>query len=318
MTLEADENDQDDSVDQDEQDLDAMFDEIADGKDSDDIGSDADDSEPSGEDDAEAESDEDEGTNAEASKDADTEAKADDDPWKDAPENLRSAFNETQEALKQAQHQAQSNAGRVGAFQRQINELNQKLQQQTTQKPASDNKPPNGAAPNESPSDDVMSEFEEEYPDVAAYIRNQQAASQQTIERLESKVNYLSDSEQQRDAQTQYAAVEAAHPKWEETAKSDGFKGWITQQPANVQALTKSQLASDAIWLFDTYKNSAQPEQEDPEQGSDANADAVDISGERLKRRQAAARTPSKRGQRGSLDGGGDEDAMFNRIASKL
>jgi len=308
MTLEADENDQDESVDQDEQDLDAMFDAIVDGQDTDDISSEAD-KEDLSDDDEPGAADE---AGDEVDDKTETETKTEeDDPWKDAPEALRNAFNETQEALKQAKHQAHSNAGRVGAFQRQINDLNQKLSQQTSQKPASsDKKPPSGAAQEETPSDELTSEFEEEYPQVAAYVRNREAAQQEEIGQLKTQVNTLLSSENQRDEQSQYAALEAAHPEWETTAVSDEFRDWISKQPANVQALTKSSIASEAIWLFDTYKGATKPAEKE------ADGDAVDISGERDKRRKAAATIPAKRGRQASLDSGGDEEALFNRIAS--
>lgn len=46
-----------------------------------------------------------------------------------------------------------------------------------------------------------------------------------------------------------------AHPDWQQVVNSQDFGGWLAGQPAPVQSLMDSPIASDAVWLLNQYKN---------------------------------------------------------------
>lgn len=50
------------------------------------------------------------------------------------------------------------------------------------------------------------------------------------------------------------ARVDAAHPGWEDTVKSQHFDVWASKQPAEMQALIQSPRAADAIKMLDAYQ----------------------------------------------------------------
>ena len=145
-----------------------------------------------------------------------------------------------------------SNEGRVSALQQKINQLER-------QQPQPQTPPPANVAP------EKWGEFEEEYPEIAQAINARMGAMQQTIAqqmdgRIGQAVQPLQQSEHQRFLQSQYAALEAAHPDWQETVRSESFREWLSVQPQAVQGFMNSEDASDASYLLDTYKHS-QPQQ---------------------------------------------------------
>lgn len=233
--------------------------------------------------------------------------------WDNAPEELRAEYKAQQERLKQTEHKAQSTAGRVSAFQKRINELEQALSKQqavAVQQPA----PSSTAQQQEAtPSDDDLSELAEDYPKEAAFIRSVRAAQAQTaqqLEQMQQQHQQLLEAEQQRGLQQETAALEAAHPDVWDVVQSDEYTNWLQEQPDAVRTLARdSNSASDAIWLLNNFKGSQKPDT--------SGADHVNISGVRQQRRQSAVSISGKRGARSPSGPGTDEAALFDHFAGR-
>lgn len=67
--------------------------------------------------------------------------------------------------------------------------------------------------------------------------------------------------QEKKEREHELAKMNAAHPGWVQTVRSDSFRQWKNQQPASVQALGASDRADDAILMLDLYKrdSSRQP-----------------------------------------------------------
>lgn len=52
-------------------------------------------------------------------------------------------------------------------------------------------------------------------------------------------------------------AVEIRHPGWQETIQTPGFRGWMAQQPREVQMLAYSDQPKDAVRLLDLHAQAA-------------------------------------------------------------
>ena len=146
-----------------------------------------------------------------------------------------------------------SNEGRVSALQQKINQLQRQPDR------------PQPAPPPANITPEKWSEFEEEYPEIAQAINARMGAMESTISQqvdgqIGQAVQPLQNAERDRYLQSQYAALEAAHPGWKDVVKSESFMGWLSAQPQAVQGFMDSEDASDASYLLDTYKH-GQPQQ---------------------------------------------------------
>ena len=51
----------------------------------------------------------------------------------------------------------------------------------------------------------------------------------------------------------QMSRLDATYPEWETTIRSDEYKGWLSKQPQEIQVLTQSENATDALRVLDAY-----------------------------------------------------------------
>ncbi|MGQ7248286.1 hypothetical protein ACUN9Y_13245 [Halomonas sp. V046] len=207
-----------------------------------------------------------------------------------------------------------SQRGRVGAYQRQINELKRQLAQQ--QSDGSQQESPSGKLPAQSSSEKSSPEadqkqaiaeqngsedwkaFEEDFPEMASAINARLAETGRIEERLNQRIAGVEQSVQpiQQQAHDQYLdsqmrALEARHSDWRDVVNAPAFQQWLQQQPIWLQQQMESENADDASALLDFYKG--QTAGSDSAQGDTAAAEA-----ERAKRQQrlAGAVTPQRRG----------------------
>ena len=183
------------------------------------------------------------------------EAPVEHDIWAEADEGLRSEYDKLRDNNDKLSHQAKSNAGRIGAMQRKLNEF------QATS-------PAGGATPSATEVAEAMktpeawASFNEEYPDIHDAIESRlEVERSQNQETMNRALQPLRAAEEERHVNVQYAALEAAHTDWKDVVKSGAFVDWLQQQPNAIQQLSNSNDAFEASKLIDYYKMS-QPREE--------------------------------------------------------
>ena len=240
---------------------------------------------------------------AEASQEV---APVEDDIWAGADETLRSEYNKLQENNDKLSHQAKSNAGRIGALQRKLNEFQ-------AASPAVGNQPTATEVAEAMKTPEAWASFNEEYPDIHDAIESRlEVERSQNQEAMNRALQPLRAAEEERHVNSQYAALEAAHNDWKDVVKSESFADWLQQQPVAIQQLSNSNDAFEASKLLDYYKLS-QP------QGAAATTSTVtSIQQKRAKQLEDAAGVQSKPGPGATgVIPPDDFDAAFEMFAAE-
>lgn len=152
-------------------------------------------------------------------------------------------------------HQFQSNNGRISSYQKQIQELTEKLQERANSN--------SQESLTEAMEDEDWIALKEDFPEMAAAVekrlqveldnRLNQALSQK-MSAIEGRLRPIEEINQQSRRMQEYAALEAAHPDYVDVVRSNEFKQWVQNQPQPVQQLYHSEAASDAAYLLSSYK----------------------------------------------------------------
>lgn len=217
-----------------------------------------------------------------------------------------------EQEIEQWKHKFYSDAGRVGALQRKINELEAALQSRSLEQPqakaAADD---NG---DELPPE--LAEFKEDYPDIyQAMQKLMDAEMQRRIAAVEQEVQQsLAPVQQvitQQTVAAEIAALEAQHPDWQEVAVSPEFSEWLSSQPQSVQQMAASDYASDVSFVLSAFKTQtrAQQPQERPA--------ASGIAEKRKRQLESATSVPSRGSSSSTPLADDDYDAAFAYYASK-
>ena len=171
-----------------------------------------------------------------------------DDIWAGADDTLKSEYDKLRDNNDKLSHQAKSNAGRIGALQRKLNEF------QATS-------PAGGATPSATEVAEAMktpeawASFNEEYPDIHDAIESRlEMERSQNQETMNRALQPLRAAEEERHVSNQYAALEAAHTDWKDVVNSESFVDWLQEQPNAIQELSNSNDAFEASKLLDYYK----------------------------------------------------------------
>ncbi|MDZ7868827.1 MAG: hypothetical protein U5L02_06415 [Rheinheimera sp.] len=103
-------------------------------------------------------------------------------------------------------------------------------------------------------------EFEQEFPEVAQFVKAQVAAATTPIQQQLAPVQQLV-SERQQAAQEQVIQQELGrlaqvHPDFKEVAVSPDFDAWVSTQPPMIQQLRSSFSADDNAALITLFKTS--------------------------------------------------------------
>lgn len=216
-------------------------------------------------------------------------------------------------------HSDASQRGRLGAYQRQINDLQRKAQELESAK----QKNPDGESQSddqqrqtmaESMGMDDWNEFKEDFPDMARAFearlkadQQKQAQLEQQVAELRSAVQPIQQQAHEQQLQSEYARLESRHDDWREVVNAPEFKEWLQSQNPSIQQLANSENADDASALLDFFKGAngvgddrSRAQQHDKRQSRLANAQTVS-------RRGAGQRT-------GAPD---DFDAAFEHYAAR-
>ena len=183
-----------------------------------------------------------------------------DDPWAQVDEARRNEFLTLQANHSKLQNDHRANAGRVQAlnnkvaeFQKQVAQSEQQAGEQTSKGPTADEL--EGMS---------FEEVEEEWPEVAGYLKKQlQQTQQQLTKQFEEQLNPLNEMRQQQEqyqqqqhVQTELQRLEQVHPDYKQVASDSKFQQWVTAQPDTVKAMAGSLHAADNIALLNLYKGS--------------------------------------------------------------
>jgi hypothetical protein len=254
-----------------------------------------------------------EGSEAEGAKPAPEKTETPATSWRDslAPEvkaeieKIEAESVARDEEIKKLRHKARSDAGRVAALTRQMDELRRAAQGSAKAKSA----------------EAVLEETRQKYPEIAEAIDVVRAEQHSTEERARA----LEQQRAQEEAQKRHAAVEAAHPGWKALLKSPVFQTWYGAAPEDIKALGSSTEPEHAIHLLDAFKEAnpatsevvkeAEEKQPAPtqEQKPASGKTAAEIAAERAKKLEAARGVETKPAARESTtEAGGDVEALFD------
>lgn len=230
---------------------------------------DSDDSTQTSDDDALDNSEENDGdTDAEENdQDGREQVQADDDPWSQVDESLRNQFLTLQANHSKLQNDHRANAGRVQALNNKVAEYKSIVEKSEQQgKPAGDGPT----------ADDLegmsFEEVEQEWPEIAGYLKRQLALTQQQItkqfdersKQFDERLNPLNEmhsqhqnNQRQQHVQSELQRLQQIHPDYQSIASDSKFHAWVNTQPDTVKAMAGSLHAADNIALLNLYKSSA-------------------------------------------------------------
>lgn len=155
------------------------------------------------------------------------------DIWASAPPELRSAFEETRRRAEQAEHRFRSDAGRVAALQRQVDELRKGG---TAPGPAAGATQAD-AEPNSVLASDKWKALKQEYPEVAEPFEAILAEMEGRIHRHEKELSAIGTDRRQAAQDEQQNIVSQVHGDYVGfiSGNLDKFQEWRGQQPRYVQ-----------------------------------------------------------------------------------
>lgn len=179
----------------------------------------------------------------------------------DPYEGIAPAVAERLKALEaeklQLEHRLKSDGGRVAAYQRQVNELSEKLQQAIDtgqrQSGGSDTDAPDLEQVAEAMGDeDSWSEFSAEYPEIATAIEARLNKAVATVDARLAPVESLAANSQ---IEKGYEYLDSTYEGWRNRVASDTFNDWINTQPEVVRKWADSDMVSEAESLIQYYDN---------------------------------------------------------------
>lgn len=185
------------------------------------------------------------------------------DPWAQAPEELRTQYQQAQDMIAKLEQSDRSNRGRLSALQRQINEMTAQRQQAAE----SDDQ----AAMQD--SDDDFKSLMEDYPEIAKPIQKMldQMKSEQT--RLQKELGAIGSERRQQALEEQATLLTEEHPDWVDVGSDPGFMQWLNEQPRHIQEaaarngneIVDYREAADVVSRYKQFKGiSEQPKPNNP------------------------------------------------------
>ncbi len=193
------------------------------------------------------------------------------DLWANAPPELIAERERLQRERDEAQHRANSDANRVAA-------LSRKLQQFTTAQPATaPEAKPEELSEAKKALDAKIKDLRENYPEIADPIIEVIEAQRQELQGVRTVLDGMTETQQAQTIEAETHALEARHPDWRDVASSVDWKGWLEVQPDNIQRLATSWDAREtsvALSLFkaERIEASGQRQEAPPEPAPTADA----------------------------------------------
>jgi hypothetical protein len=202
-----------------------------------------------------------------AGKDTPPDHKPDDDKssgkdelWGNATPEQRAAHEAAQAQIKKLEQAERSNRGRLSAFQRQINELQQR------QKPSADKADGKGDQDKGEGADgflvtDDWKSFKTEYPEVSGPLEKVIGTLQGEITRLNKEMSAIGNDRRQLALNEQADILNTKHEDWRDVVADDGFVTWLETQPRHIREaamrnaddIVDAEEAADVVGRFKEY-----------------------------------------------------------------
>ncbi len=265
------------------------------------------------------------------------------DPWEGAPEAARKAHEDQiagyRRALDAQVHKYNSDLGRQSAYQRQIKELQEKLEEARS-KPASTDSAgdtPSGDDIKKAMStDESWKAFSDQYPEIAQAIDARLKPTEARMNEAEAKTERAVEATDKLSREDNMKEVLAAHADFFQVVRHPVFGQWLDQQSTATQEKADSEDPSDAISLVDQFKGwvgrqtrtpagqpageqapSGEGAQDTQPSGQDKASEADQLKARREKRlEQAASPTPSTASSTDAVPSD-DFDAAFDAFARR-
>ena len=237
------------------------------------------------------------------------------DPWASAPEDLRAAYQAAREDAAQWQQRYRSDAGRVTAYQRQVEQLQKDME--------SAKKGVNAQAAEEAAQDAAeflddpeFKAFREEYPEVAKPIEKVMKSLQAKAERLEREFGTISGERRDQMVAKQEELLSQYHPDWKEATSSPQFVQWYHSATPGLRADIErhgSQIgdAQEVAKILDTFKSATGYGRKQAAQPGVTN-----LSAKRARQLESAT-APAGRGLGAASGAPDDFEAAFNHYTRK-
>lgn len=172
---------------------------------------------------------------------------APDDPFADLPQDVRDKIAAIEKERDEARHKAQSDANRVSA-------LSRKLQQLTAQPPASAPAPAEDKTEAQKALDDKIEQLRKDYGDIADPLIELIEQQSKELSSVRTVLTGLSEERQAQVIEAETQALEARHPDWRDIAQSQDFAAWLQVQPPNIQGLAQSWDARETSVVLTLFK----------------------------------------------------------------
>lgn len=235
------------------------------------------------------------------------------DPWADAPEPLKAELAKLQKERDEALHKAKSDASRVAA-------LSRKLQQvQTAPAPAKAPEPTEA----QKALDGKIEQLKKDYGDIAEPLIELIESQKKELDSVRTTLHGLNEAQQAQVIVAETQALEARHPDWREIAQSKDFQEWLVIQPPNIQGLAESWDARETsvvLTLFKTEAGVATGQTEEPRQddkSTDAKPKADAATGARRSQQLEGGRDVRSRPAPAASEPPDDFDAAFKYFEEK-
>jgi len=160
-------------------------------------------------------------------------------------------FKAIEKANEDLTHRIKSDNGRVSTFQKQINSLNEQINELTQKKDISKEDIAEAMS-----TDESWEEFTEEYPEFAAAVDGRLGSiMEEQNKRIDSTLAPVIEQKANNDMEDNYSKVAEVYPEWQNAVKEVHFDEWLNNQPAAVKTLAASDDAQDASSLIGLYDN---------------------------------------------------------------
>jgi len=183
------------------------------------------------------------------------------DPYVGMSESQKEKFIALEESNTSLQHRIDSDNGRVGAFQRKVNSLEEEIQsiKLVSEKP----QPTSDDIKDAMATDEGWEKFSEDYPEVATAIDGRLSTHRQEIDKsmgeqadeINSTLAPVVEKQEQEDLSDAYSEVAEQFPEWQNTVNDGKWHEWLSTQPAAVQSITSTGTVEETISLFGLYDN---------------------------------------------------------------
>ena len=183
------------------------------------------------------------------------------DPYAGMSDEVKEQFITLEKDKEDLQHRLKSDAGRVSAFQRQINILTDTVDNLRADSKPEDRPSDKQIADAMKGTDDDWDEFKQDYPTVAEAIdrrfekfgESAQEAIDNTLKPVTSRLDEVVESNQAEAADNKAAEVAEVYPTWQEAVAKPEFTEWLNDQSPGVTALAGSDDTKDATTLLRLY-----------------------------------------------------------------